>query len=830
MRNFVTFKAMEVLGRQPHKKGDVILTSTPFAYVLDYEKRGLYCENCLESNRTKSLFPCKGCGFNFYCSGACVQESWDFVHKYECANLKRCRAKEGEAVPNYVRLLARIILRLKNGGEKHEEKYCNNRGRKFKDLMNHYKDIKNDPVRMQDVHLMMKILTRYIGADNVPNESDFIGIYGRVLVNRFCLSDELNIPMGSAVYLAASIFDHSCIPNAHPSFVGKKLSIRTLVDLPELNLDKVRISYIDCVNSREMRQKDLFDHWYFWCDCDLCNSEERAHFENFIICENPLCSTHIEIPDRYSKVDLPESKKSLPNEDKATVLKKALKASKMEFSFANVPVNPFASTDACMSYIFYDRDRFQLASDSELETDDEASPSNTPPRQKTPDPETPKSNGDEPDLNSSTTPAETEAGSAIKEAPLLNGVDDAILDQDQQPEKKTSKQGSKISTIKNPKPKIEAAGTTGEKDDKLDKPRLTKTKKGSKPETSLANDLNNIDETNSEQEDAQAKITGTKPKTSQKKMKSTSEKEIEAPDDVEETNLTNGHSTHEETLPNGANEEHEENQTTNGDAKESSNGEAPERSLTQLADDYAKKMRKKKRKAPVYEKSDVICPECECFVDKNTLREYRSAVSFTILRLKDMKEDNPNFQVVLDVLERQGTLLPPLNVWKVRTLDFAFNASFYGGAWMLAMKYGLENLEGMKFFYGPGHPSLGLFLMKLAKAHLSLKLYRPGLNYVVEARDILSVAMGPKHPFITGELYDLELMANEDPEICMERRLLRMQERVKEIVCPCCGKKKVIRTIEEVSESSRPWEKDIKYREMMKEDSNMFSSGDYTKY
>ena len=60
------------------------------------------------------------------------------------------------------------------------------------------------------------------------------------LVNRFCLSDELNNPMGSAVYLAASIFDHSCVPNAHPSFVGKKLTVRTLIDLPELNLDKVR--------------------------------------------------------------------------------------------------------------------------------------------------------------------------------------------------------------------------------------------------------------------------------------------------------------------------------------------------------------------------------------------------------------------------------------------------------------------------------------------------------------------------------------------------------------------------------------------------------------
>jgi len=47
-------------------------------------------------------------------------------------------------------------------------------------------------------------------------------------------------------------------------------------------------------------------------------------------------------------------------------------------------------------------------------------------------------------------------------------------------------------------------------------------------------------------------------------------------------------------------------------------------------------------------------------------------------------------------MDRQGTLIPKLNVWRVRTLDFAFNAAFGNGAWVLAMKYGMENLDGMK--------------------------------------------------------------------------------------------------------------------------------------
>lgn len=43
-----------------------------------------------------------------------------------------------------------------------------------------YIDIKNDVQRMKDVTKMLNTLTEYMGADMVPNECDFIGIYGRV--------------------------------------------------------------------------------------------------------------------------------------------------------------------------------------------------------------------------------------------------------------------------------------------------------------------------------------------------------------------------------------------------------------------------------------------------------------------------------------------------------------------------------------------------------------------------------------------------------------------------------------------------------------------------
>jgi len=113
--------------------------------------------------------------------------------------------------------------------------------------------------------------------------------------------------------------------------------------------------------------------------------------------------------------------------------------------------------------------------------------------------------------------------------------------------------------------------------------------------------------------------------------------------------------------------------------------------------------------------------------------------------------------------------------------------------------------------------------MKMGKVHMSLKLHRQGLEYVKLANTNLTTAMGSKHPFITGELNDLEMMANEDPEILMEKRIAKMHENITEVLCPCCGhKKKVMR--DDPKSEERPWEKDRKVIKVMREDSMFFNT------
>lgn len=77
------------------------------------------------------LLKCSGCQYVYYCSRDCQRDSW-YIHKLECANLKRISPK---VLPAAARLMARIILKLERGG--HEEKgfYDGDKFRRFKDLM-----------------------------------------------------------------------------------------------------------------------------------------------------------------------------------------------------------------------------------------------------------------------------------------------------------------------------------------------------------------------------------------------------------------------------------------------------------------------------------------------------------------------------------------------------------------------------------------------------------------------------------------------------------------------------------------------------------------------
>lgn len=77
------------------------------------------------------MLKCSGCQYVYYCNRECQTNAWK-IHKSECVCLKRAT---GKTVPDAARVIARIILKLNNGGDVEKGFYTDQFFRKFKDLM-----------------------------------------------------------------------------------------------------------------------------------------------------------------------------------------------------------------------------------------------------------------------------------------------------------------------------------------------------------------------------------------------------------------------------------------------------------------------------------------------------------------------------------------------------------------------------------------------------------------------------------------------------------------------------------------------------------------------
>ncbi|XP_045131483.1 uncharacterized protein LOC123516285 isoform X2 [Portunus trituberculatus] len=392
-----------------------------------------------------------------------------------------------------------------------------------------YADLKTSEDMKSEIDNTLTELRRYIGERIIPNDSDLLGIYGRTLVNCFSLVDKSLLSIGCAVYLAASIFDNNCTPNCFVTFSGFKVEVRSLIDMPDLDLAKCYISYTDVVSTSAARRELLYKGWFFLCECKTCLDEERAKYENSIKCETLNCQGIVSLPEASDTVQQ---------------IKLKIKAA---------------------------REREEKRREKEKEKELEG-------RRKWRKEERNKYSGDE------------------------------------------------------GKVKMYDTEVNGEEGNKVEAPR---------------------------------------------------------------------------------------------------------------------------------------CGLCGWIPSSEKLKQYWNTVAFMKKQLKNMDQNNLNIEHCLQTLEKQ-TSFTSRNAWKVKILDLSFNAAILNNCWSLALKYGEENLDGMRFYYSDNSPVFSLFLFNLGKAKIYLKEFREGLHLLEEAELSLKTGLGTSHP-IVEELHQLTLLANEDREICLER-------------------------------------------------------------
>ncbi|RZF37970.1 hypothetical protein LSTR_LSTR005470 [Laodelphax striatellus] len=274
------------------KPGEVLLVAEPFVATLSSKFRTERCDYCFQPSQ---LLKCSACQYVYYCNNDCQRYAWK-EHKGECKNLKRIQPR---VVPDAARTMAKLIIKLNSASGSMEKGYYSKSSyRMFKDLMSHYPDVKKDKVRMEHFATLCAVLNDFLGPDVLPNPVEMLGIYGRLCVNGFNICDPDMTSIGVGIYLAPTIIDHSCDPNAVAVFEQRTISIRAIKELSApLDWDKVFISYIDLMSDTNERQQELLSTYYFLCQCSRCTNDQERSLMKSMLCPNPECGEPIFVND-----------------------------------------------------------------------------------------------------------------------------------------------------------------------------------------------------------------------------------------------------------------------------------------------------------------------------------------------------------------------------------------------------------------------------------------------------------------------------------------------------------------------------------------------------
>ena len=260
-----------IYASKSYKRGDVIVSCQPISHFLYENERRRRCTSCLIES--SSLKMCKPCGVVFYCNVDCQRKDWNDHHKHgECKALKR--AKELGRFPNLsdykLLVILRLYLTLKSKPDLKDTKYELPDGQKvsYMDLITHEENVKKNPdkYRKYKENIFLMGLT----IENCDEEL-LMDCIMKMNVNCFSVWDVYD-GIATALYIPASIFNHSCRPNTSTVFNGTLLQIRALRDIE--SGEEILISYYPAVESRKNRKEKLQNTFYFDCQCPRCSSED----------------------------------------------------------------------------------------------------------------------------------------------------------------------------------------------------------------------------------------------------------------------------------------------------------------------------------------------------------------------------------------------------------------------------------------------------------------------------------------------------------------------------------------------------------------------------
>lgn len=152
--------------------------------------------------------------------------------------------------------------------------------------------------------------------------------------------------------------------------------------------------------------------------------------------------------------------------------------------------------------------------------------------------------------------------------------------------------------------------------------------------------------------------------------------------------------------------------------------------------------------------------ELMLFGDKATWRLLKEALP-RLERLKAESDWQALFENCRHLLSTVGADVPDENLYKLRMIDMALDASVHLGHWAEAMRYGEKTLPVYRQYYPDPHPVHGVQLMRVGKLKHHLEHVDEALDIFKQAYGILKLTHGDDHPLTTDLLVKMEECRSE---------------------------------------------------------------------
>ncbi|XP_014489387.1 PREDICTED: SET and MYND domain-containing protein 4-like isoform X2 [Dinoponera quadriceps] len=301
--------------------GDIVSIENPYAQVIYEERYYTHCHHCL--SRSYNLIPCSKCPIAQYCSEKCRKLAWETCHETECPILKLLTSLlnvDKDKIRMTSKIIRLLIVVTANGSKIKElqqdmeiaESNPDSRTAGFTDagILDSFSarsalslatNMTTRPLigisAFACISALAVILlatqTRFFPRkyemDDLKDISEFselkfcASIMFRACVimssNCFSVQQEPGIVSGSGLYVAHSLYNHSCAPNTFRHFEGLTMITRALTPIrPE---DQIFTSYggVYAHMPRFERKQKILQDYFFDCDCPACENDWPTYNE-----------------------------------------------------------------------------------------------------------------------------------------------------------------------------------------------------------------------------------------------------------------------------------------------------------------------------------------------------------------------------------------------------------------------------------------------------------------------------------------------------------------------------------------------------------------------